>query len=167
MKRKTILCILCAAFMLLFSSCGTAPAIGFIDGLSFDMKPNEITARLGEPKLVQEKSEWAETYYSYEIELDGVQTAVTVTFVHDTDMFSVDAKATCDSEESAKRLLEAWKSKEIAVLENEKGYYCREPIQTSEGEYRVELGTNQGAVGVSIEISVNGTDIQISSTYMD
>ena len=167
MKRKTILYILCAAFMLLFSSCGTAPAIGFIAGLSFDMKPNEITARLGEPKLVQEKSEWAETYYSYEIELDGAQTAVIVTFVHDTDMCSVDAKATCDSEESAKSLFEAWKSKEIAVLENEKGYYYGEPVQTSEDEYRVELGTNQGAVGVSIEISVKGTDVRISSTYMD
>ncbi len=167
MKRAGLPCLLFAAWMLLFCSCGSNPVIGLIDGINFGMPPSEVTKQLGEPVAVREISEYDSSFYSYMIQLDDEKPTVTFTFIDDKIMSSVLAIAVCDSQESARTLFDKWKDKEIAAFENEKGYYCEDPIQTPEGEYRIKLGTSQGAGGISVDISVKGTNVVFQIDYMD
>ena len=171
MKKITVLCTLCSLLVLLCCACDKSSSkvtVGFINGLNYSMRPNQVAKLLGEPIQVKENRALSpEVFYIYEVELDGVLTQVIVSFLDDKHMLSVVAQADASSSECAKKLFDSWKSKEIAAHKDETGYYCGKLQKSSDTDYQITLGTEQGAVGLTVDISVTGSFVKVYSVYMD
>jgi hypothetical protein len=141
--------------------------VGIIDGIYYDMTPQSLKKVLGEPKSITDNlNRFAETIYNYTVDIDGIPTEMSFAFLHDKKLFSIRASVNADDPNDAGRVFESWQSILYAVYKDETGFYCDEIQKTVNTNYKIKLGTHQGATGVSCTISVEESAVRLSCIYM-
>lgn len=141
--------------------------VEIIDGIYYDMPPASLKKVLGEPQSITDKGNLsAETIYHYTVNLDGISTDMSFSFMNNKKLIAVRALVEAEGSIDAGKIFELWQSKLYAAYKDEKGFYCDEMQKTSDMDYEVELGTHHGATGVYCTISVKESVVRLSCINM-
>ena len=159
-----LLAVLLAALALgLYVYYATQPhePVALLDGVRFGSAPRRVIRLLGSPAEVTEHSEWEETDYRFNTELDGVPVSLRCTYHRDRVLKGISAVAVLDSPESAERLYERWKDRMTAAYQDEEGFWRGEETHPSETACRQELGIELGAECLSCTLERDGNTVTV------
>ena len=138
------------------------------DGVCFDMSVQEIKKIKGEPYKIQELSETPFISYYFNDEISGYSVDSKYTF---SNGFFVDRlnmvyiKIYIDDPDEARRMFNDFNKRLTQYYQTQEDYFHEDVEEVSAKEFRVKLGTNDGATGIRIEIEYKDGILKIDSIY--
>ena len=145
---------------------GPAVPLGYFDGIDCNLRPRQVGKLLGEPVKVEDQMDLSETMtYRYELKLDETEAVLRLSFVDDKWISMAFLDADAGTRENAERLFALWKDRIAEAYASEEGYYCRELQTSADGSWKLELGFQDGAVGTSAELTLDGSKITIRTDF--
>lgn len=141
--------------------------VGIIDNVYYDMTPDDLKKVLGEPQSIKDNMDLSEEIdYSYTVDINGVPTEMSFSFLDGKKLIAVYAHVDADNLTDADEIFGNWKSQLYEEYKDDKGFFCDEIQKNSDTDYEIELGTHLGAVGVYCTVSVKENVVRLSCINM-